>query len=233
MKLSIIIPAYFEEENILPELEEIEKKVRTAHEIIIVYDLDNDPTVKVVEKYIKKNKYRNIFIKKNNVGSNRGVINAVKTGINFARSKVVVVSMADLSDDIDKIDPMYGLIKKGYDIVCASRYMNGGRQIGGPLLKGLFSRFSGLFIYWFGLPTHDPTNAFKMYKKSIFDKIKIESDGGFEYSLEIVVKSFKKGYKITEIPATWRDRTVGKSRFKLLKWLPKYLRWYFYFFRLP
>lgn len=228
MNLSIIIPAYFEGKNIIPELEKIRKKVKTACEIIIVYDLDNDPTIKVVEKYIKKNKSKNIFLKKNNVASNRGVINAIKTGINNSKSKIILISMADLSDDIGKVDKMFELIQKGFDIVCASRYMKGGRQIGGPFLKGLFSRLAGISLFYLGLPTHDPTNAFKMYKRSIFDSINIESDGGFEYSLELVVKAHKKGYKIVEIPATWRDRTAGKSRFKLLKWLPKYLKWYWY-----
>lgn len=228
MNISIIIPVYFEEKNILPELREINKKVKIPYEVIIIYDLDDDPTIGVVESYIKKSKSKNIFLKKNNIGSKRGVINAVKTGINFSKTKIIVVSMADLSDDIGKIDQMYRLIKKGYDIVCASRYMKGGRQIGGPFFKGIFSRLSGVSMHWFGLPTHDPTNAFKMYRKSIFGQIKIESDGGFEYTLEIMVKAHKKGYKIAEIPAIWRDRTQGKSRFKLLKWLPKYLRWYWY-----
>jgi len=231
MNLSIIIPVYFEDKNIISELDEIKKKVKTSYNIIVVYDLDNDPTIKVVEKYIKKSKSKNIFLKKNNIGSKRGVINAIKTGIYCAKTNTIVVSMADLSDDIGKIDKMYQLIEKGFDIVCASRYMKGGQQIGGPFLKGLFSRFSGLSLHWFGLPTHDPTNAFKMYRKSIFDSIKIESDGGFEYSLEVIVKAHKKGFKITEVPATWRDRTAGKSRFKLLKWLPKYIKWYLYIFK--
>ena len=228
MNLSIIIPVYFEEDNILPELEEIKKKVKTSYLIIIVYDLDNDPTIGVVKKYIKKNKYKNILLKKNNVGSKRGVINAIKTGINVTKTNTIVVSMADLSDDIGKIDKMYQLIEKGFDIVCASRYMKGGKQIGGPFFKSLFSRLAGVSLFYLGLPTHDPTNAFKMYRKSIFNRIKIESNGGFEYSLEVIVKAHKNGYKIAEVPATWRDRTTGKSKFKLLKWLPKYLRWYWY-----
>jgi len=230
MKISIIIPAYFEDKSILLELAEIKNKVHTSHEIIIIYDLDNDPTIKVVENFIKRSKSKNIYIIKNNIGSKRGVINAVKTGTHFAKTKIIVVSMADLSDDIGKIDQMYRLIEKGNDIVCASRYMKGGQQIGGPFLKGLFSRLAGTSLFHLGLPTHDPTNAFKMYKKSVFDDIKIESDGGFEYNLEVIVKAYKKGMKIAEVPATWRDRAIGKSKFKLLKWLPKYLKWYWYFF---
>jgi len=227
--LSIIIPVYFEDKNIISELEEIRKKVQISYEIIVVYDLDEDPTFKVVKDHIRKTRSKNIFIKKNNVGSKRGVINAVKTGINYSKTKIVVVSMADLSDDLDKVDKMKKIIDEGYDIVCASRYIRGGRQIGGPFLKGLFSRLAGVSAFYLGLPTHDPTNAFKMFKKSIFNKIKIESDGGFEYNLEIIVKAHRLDYKIAEVPATWKDRTEGKSKFKLLKWLPKYLRWYWYF----
>lgn len=229
MNISIIIPAYFEGKNILPELDEISKKVKTSHEVIVICDLASDPTIKVVQDYIKKTGRKNIFVKKNNVGSKRGVINAIKTGIAFSKALTVVVSMADLSDDIGKIDQMYRTLKNGHDIICASRYMKGGRQIGGPFFKGLFSRLAGLSLYQFGLPTHDPTNSFKMYKKSIFEKIKIKSDGGFEYNLEVIAKAHKLGYRITEVPATWNDRTAGKSRFKLLKWLPKYIKWYRYF----
>ena len=56
----------------------------------------------------------------------------------------------------------------------------------------------------------------------------IESQGGFEYSLEITAKAFSRGCRITEIPSTWSDRSAGESRFKLRQWLPHYLRWYFY-----
>jgi len=67
-----------------------------------------------------------------------------------------------------------------------------------------------------------------MYRKCVLAEIGIESRGEFEIGMEIVVKAFLKGYKITEVPSTWQDRTAGKSRFKLLKWLPRYIRWYLY-----
>ncbi len=223
--LSIIIPVYFEDKNIVRTLAEIEKKVKTPYEILVVYDIESDPTVNTVYKILKVKKF--IRLIKNCVGNGRGVVNAIKSGIEKARGEAIVVVMADLSDDLEKIDQMYRNIKKGDDIVCGSRYMKGGRQIGGPLIKGWLSRLAGLTAYHlFKIPTHDPTNAFKMYRKNIFDKIKIESDGGFEYSLEIIAKAHRLGYTISELPATWRDRTEGRSKFKLIKWLPKYLRWY-------
>ena len=123
---------------------------------------------------------------------------------------------------------MYKLTQQGYDIVAASRYMPGGKKIGGPFIKTFLSKTAGLTLHWFfNLPTHDATNAYKMYKRSIFKDITIQSTGGFEYSLEITLKAFKKGKKITEIPTEWHDDPTGKSNFKLLAWLPKYIKTYF------
>jgi hypothetical protein len=81
------------------------------------------------------------------------------------------------------------------------------------------------------MPTHDATNAFKIYDRAMLDDIHIESRGGFELSLEITVKAFLAGFSISETPATWRDRTAGTSRFRLLKWLPHYLKWFFMAFQ--
>lgn len=225
MKLSIIIPAYYEGKNILPTIKEIKKLVNTDYEIIVICDVKFDPTIEVIKNLKKKN----IYTVLNSIDSMKGPANAVKTGFLMAKGSLVSVVMADLSDDLEKLDKGVNMIDKGYDIVCFSRYMKDGRQIGGPFLKGLMSKIAGLSLFYlFNFPTHDPTNSFKLYKKTVLKKIKIESNAGFDFNLELIVKAHKMGYKIGEIPATWRDRAAGKSRFKLLKWLPKYLKWYWY-----
>ncbi len=227
-KLSIIIPVYHEEKNIIKVLSRIEKSVKTPHETLVVYDTKADPTYAVVRKRNKKG----VFLMQNSTGNGRGVMNAIKTGLKKAQGEAVVITMADLCDDVSQIDVMNRFIEKGYDIVCASRYMKGGKKIGGPLFKTLLSKLAGLTLYYFfHIPTHDATNAFKMYRRKIFAKIQIDSTGGFEYSLEIVLKAHKLGYKIKEIPTVWNDREAGKSNFKLLKWLPNYIRTYFYVFK--
>ena len=227
VKLSIIIPVYREEGNIRKTLERIEKTVKTPHEILLIYHYSTDPTVKVIKEYMRSHKKNTIRLFENNDESKNRVMHSIKLGFAKARGDSVVVLMADLSDDISQIDRMYGLFKSGYDIVCASRYMKGGKKIGGPFLKTFLSRAAGLSLYYFfGIPTHDSTNAFKLYNRKIFKDIKIESTGGFEYSLEIILKAHRQGYKITEIPTTWRDRISGSSNFKLFSWLPNYVIWY-------
>jgi hypothetical protein len=81
------------------------------------------------------------------------------------------------------------------------------------------------------LPTRDPTNNFKLYRKAFLDRVTIESRGGFEVALELTVKAHAMGMRIAEVPAVWTDRTAGSSNFKLVKWLPHYFRWFRMAFR--
>jgi glycosyltransferase involved in cell wall biosynthesis len=228
--LQIIIPVYNEGENISRTLDQIESKISTPHNTLIVYDFDEDNTLPVVNQFIRERNAKNVTLVKNSYG--KGVLNAIRTGFDSTKEGVVLVVMADSSDDLSVVDSMFEKINQGYDIVCGSRYMKGGKQVGGPIVKGLLSRIAGSSLHFITrIPTHDITNSFKMYRKSVLNDIKIESMGGFEIGMEILVKSFIKGYKIVEIPSTWQDRAAGKSKFKLRKWLPGYIRWYLYAIR--
>ncbi len=229
MELSIVVPVYHEQDLILKTIAEIDKKVSTPHELVIVYDTPDDPTFGVVEGFIHANRRKDIRLVRNNIGSGRGALNALKTGLKEALAPAILVTMADLSDDPIEIDKMYDEYKRGAKVVCGSRYMKGGKQIGGPRHKSLMTRAAGLSLYYLRrLPVHDATNNFRLYDKEMLETIVIESTGGFELAMELTVKAHKNGYKVTEVPVTWRDRTEGESNFKLWKWLPLYLKWYFY-----
>jgi hypothetical protein len=144
-----------------------------------------------------------------------------------AAAPVVVVSMVDLSDDYAVLPEMVRRARAGAAVVCASRYMRGGRQLGGPWLKGRLSRLAGVTLHHLAaLPTHDPTNSFKAYRKDFLERTPLESRAGFALALELTVKAHFSGERVEELPATWRDRAAGTSRFRLLAWLPEYLRWY-------
>ena len=135
----------------------------------------------------------------------------------------------DLADDPRTINNMYKLAKQDYDIVCGTRYSKGGKQLGGGLIKTVLSRIAGRMTpILLGIPTSDLTNGFKMYRNSLLDKINIESQGGWEFAMEILIKAHFMGFKITETPSTWTERSSGKSKFKLYKWLPRYIYWYWW-----
>lgn len=223
MKLSIVMPVYNEGTVITRTITKLEPSVRLKHELIIVYDMDSDTTIPPVRNLQKK--YKNIKLLKNKFG--KGALNALKTGLGAAKGEAVCVMMADLTDDPKVVNKMMDKFNQGFDIVAASRYMKGGHQRGGPILKQLLSRGAGLSLHYLaGLPTHDATNSFKIYSKEFLKKTNIESDGGFELGIELTVKGYFNGYKVTEVPTTWTYLSK-ESRFYLKKWLPKYLKWYF------
>jgi glycosyltransferase involved in cell wall biosynthesis len=222
-ELSIVLPVYNEGDAVEPVLRALAAGVSTPHELIVVYDFDEDTTVPVVGRLAGE--IPGLRGLRNDLG--RGVLNAMKAGMAASRGPYVLVSMADGSDEPHIVDRMVALARSGADVVAASRYMPGGRQVGGPLLKRLMSRTAGLTLHWFaGVPTHDPTNNFKLYARAFLDSVTIESTAGFELALELTVKATLAGRRVAEVPTTWRDRTAGQSNFRLRKWLPHYLHWY-------
>ncbi|MBZ5570393.1 MAG: glycosyltransferase [Acidobacteriia bacterium] len=227
--LSIVIPVYNEGANFGKLWKELTHSLRADFVAYVVYDFDEDNTVPVVREIIGGGEVR-LRAVKNQRG--RGVVAAIMTGFDVVPDGPILVVMADLSDDLEQVDRMLALYSQGYHLVAGSRYMRGGRLIGGPFFKQLLSRLAGTSLFWLrGLPTHDATNAFKIYDRAMVRSFVVQSRGGFELNLELTVKAFLAGYRIAEVPSTWRDRTEGQSRFRLWKWLPLYLHWYFHAFR--
>lgn len=220
--LHVVVPVYNEAENFAAFYDSLKQHVRTPYRLVVVYDFDEDSTLPVAKQLASADP--SLVLVKN---SQRGVLGALVTGMRHPEGGAIVVTMADLSDDHTQIDEMFELYRSGYGVVSASRYSKGGRQLGGPFLKRTLSRVAGLSLRWLGgIPTYDPTNNFKLYSKDLIDAVQIESTGGFEVALELTVKARQLGLRIGEVGTTWTDRVAGKSNFKLMKWLPSYLRWY-------
>ena len=221
--LSVVMPVFKEGEAVEPVIRALTADVVTPHEILVVYDFDEDPTIPVIARL--SSELPAVRGLRNDLG--RGVLNAMKAGIASARGEFILITMSDGSDEPQIVDEMVAKARAGADVVAASRYMRGGHQIGGPPLKRLMSRTAGLTLHWFaGVPTHDPTNNFKLYSRRYLDTVTIDSTAGFELALELTVKATLDHRRVDEVPTTWRDRTAGESNFKLRKWLPHYLDWY-------
>jgi glycosyltransferase involved in cell wall biosynthesis len=220
---SLVVPVFNEAENIVPFLRDVAAKVREPHEILLVYDFPEDTTLPAVAALGPP--CPNVRLIHNTLG--RGVLNALKAGFQASRGDVVVVMMADRSDEPADVAAMTRLVREGMDVVAGSRYCRGGRQEGGPLLKRTLSRLAGVSLHYLaGLPVRDATNNFRAYSRRVVEEIPIEGTSSFALALELTVKAHGRGWRLSEVPTVWRDRTAGQSRFRLWAWLPHYLRWY-------
>ena len=228
-ELTIVIPVYNEGAGFEKLWHELTTQLQCPFRALIVFDFDEDDTVPAVQAVIARGEHR-LFLVKNSI--RRGVVGALLSGFLQVERGPILVVMGDLSDDLAQVGRMLELYSQGYHLVAGSRYMKGGRIVNGPFIKQGLSRLAGVSLCWLrGISTHDATNAFKIYDAAMLRQFSLESQHGFELNLEITVKAFLAGYHIAEVPSVWRDRTQGKSKFRLWAWLPHYQRWYFYAFR--
>jgi dolichol-phosphate mannosyltransferase len=222
-RVSVVVPAYNESEHIIPVLDRLFESVRLPCEVLVVVDSEDDDTIPVVAEYSLKEPRIQCLV--NTYG--RGPANAIRFGIDAAAAPVAVVTMADGCDDPRQIDELTRLVDRGVAVAAASRYMPGGQQVGGPVLKGMLSKLAGRSLRVFThIGTRDPTNSFKAYSTDFVHAVGIDSRGGFEIGIELTAKAKRLRVPVAEIPTIWLDRQAGMSNFKVAKWIPGYLRWY-------
>jgi dolichol-phosphate mannosyltransferase len=222
-RVSVVVPAYNEGSHIVPVLDRIFESVRLQCEVLVVVDAPDDSTVPVVTAYSEKEPRLHCLI--NTYG--RGPANAIRFGIDAAAAPVAVVTMADGCDDPRQIDDLARLVDRGVAVAAASRYMPGGQQVGGPLLKGMLSKAAGRSLAMLArIGTRDATNSFKAYSTDFVHEVGIDSRAGFEIGIELTAKARRLRMPVAEIPTIWLDRQAGVSNFKVAQWIPGYLRWY-------
>ena len=219
----IIIPVYNEGDNIIKLIQYLLNSSKKFSNIYICFDFDNDSSVIA----IKNSKYannKNIILLKN---LHSGPCEAVKTGFYHSKSKVVVMYPADDFQNGLLLDKMYEYFLNGYDVICPSRFMKGGIMKNCPLLKSILVRIASFTLYYFArIKTKDPTNGFRMFSRKLLNNVSIQSNEGFAYSIELLVKAKHLNLNITEVPSIWIEREYRKSSFKIIKWSKSYIKWY-------
>jgi glycosyltransferase involved in cell wall biosynthesis len=227
-RIDLVIPVYNEGANILSTLGALARDVRTPLRVLICYDRDDDDTLPAVRNRPDVHAGLDVVFIRNR---GRGAHGAVMAGFAASTAPIVVAYPADDDFNAGILDGMAALVDDGCDVVCASRFMPGGTMQGAPWLKAVLVRSAAFLLHRVAaLPTKDATSGFRMFSRRVIDEIEIESDQGFCYSIEMLVKAHRLGWRIAEVPALWHERQHGASRFKVIKWLPAYLRWFRYAF---
>lgn len=210
-ELSVIIPARNEEQNIGRAIEEVNSALAKVpdFEIIAVDDCSTDGTGAILDRMAGKSVRVIHRIKEPGFG------NALRVGFSAAKGKYVVSFMGDLSDEPKDLVKMLEKARAGYDVVIGSRFVHGSRIVGYPTAKLIANRlFNGLLAFLLGVPYLDLTNAFKMYRRELVEKMKIES-GDFDITVEMPVKALKMGARVAEVPVNWYGRKSGSPKWKL------------------
>ncbi|MDF5709100.1 MAG: glycosyltransferase [Nostoc sp. S4] len=221
--LSIVIPAYNEEDCIVQTVQiisQVLEKEKIDYEILVVNDNSKDSTEKLLQQLnLENSKLRYI----NNYYHN-GFGFAVRCGLENFIGDAVAIVMADSSDAPEDIVSYYHKLQEGYDCVFGSRFIKRGKVIDYPSHKLIVNRLANLFIkILFGLKFNDTTNAFKIYHKDVIQGISPLVSHHFNLTVEMPLKAIVRGYSYATIPITWRNRTTGVSKLKLKEMGSRYL----------
>jgi dolichol-phosphate mannosyltransferase len=216
MKLSIVIPAYNEEESITETIDQIEEafsQVSIDHEILVVNDNSKDNTAQVLEELSRKYPAVKYVT---NLGPN-GFGYAVRYGLERYSGDCVAVMMADLSDSpYDLIRYYTTMLEGNYDCVFGSRFMKGGKVVDYPFVKKVINRIANLIIrVVMRIKYNDTTNAFKLYKREVIEGVKPILSPHFNLTIELPLKAIIRGYSYAVVPNSWTNRKYGVSKLKI------------------
>ena len=214
-KLSVIIPAKDEAENITLCIDEIRcalNKEDIDHEILVIDDGSTDQTYEIVSK-ISRTTYSVKCIK--NLGDN-GFGRAIRLGLNHFKGDAVAIMMADRSDSPQDLIQYWNTLKEGYECVFGSRFISGSHIYDYPKMKLLVNRLVNTMIrIAFRIESNDITNAFKIYRKEVIQGCQPLISPHFNLTVEIPLKAIIRGFSWKVVPISWRNRTKGVAKLKL------------------
>lgn len=230
MKIAFIIPFHNEENNVIPMIEQVARfcrKKKWNAELIPVDDQSTDNTAKHLKYLEKKYKYIHpIFRKKTDHIKGNTMGSALIEGTKKSKADYIIWTMGDLADKPETYSAIVEKLLDGYDLVFGSRYMPGGSRGNLDPLKAFFSSWGTILSrFLFGIPVHDITNAFRGFRKEIFESLKLDSIG-FSISPEFAIKAYLAGFRLTEVPTIYTSRIEGISSFKLYNMTINYLKLY-------
>lgn len=223
MKLSIVIPARNESDNIgstLDNLRRVLVREEIPYEIILVDDGSTDATASEV---LECSRIDPNVVLVANTGLN-GFGRAIRCGLDRFTGDAVIIYMADASDSPEEVVKYYRILRDEADCAFGSRWIKGGSVSDYPLLKRIVNRLSNTFVrLLFGMRYNDITNAFKGYRKYVIDGCRPLLSPHFNLTVEIPLKAIVRGYSYAVIPITWKNRKLGQSRLKIQEMGSRYL----------
>ena len=214
MKKLVIIPTYNERENI----EKIVRKIFSlpgGYHLLIVDDGSPDGTGGIVKSLMKEFSDRLYILERT---GKLGLGTAYITGFKWAlqhKYEYIFEMDADFSHDPDDLDRLFEACANGADMSIGSRYTKGGKVVNWPWDRIFISKGGALYtriITW--LPVHDPTAGFVCYRSHVLSRVPLDKVHfvGYAFQIEMKYRIWRLGFKIKEVPITFRDRNEGVSK---------------------
>jgi len=210
----VIIPTYNEKENVERMLRKVFSLQRTFH-VLVVDDGSPDGTAEIVKAL--QQEYAGKLHLMERIGK-QGLGTAYLAGFRWAldRDYEFIFEMdCDFSHNPDDLVRLLEACQNGADVSVGSRYVNGGKVENWPMGRILMSYFASVYvriILWINIK--DTTAGFKCYNRKVLETIDLKGIRfvGYAFQIEMKYRAIKSGFKVIEVPITFIDRQLGKSK---------------------
>ena len=208
----VIIPTYNEADN-LPRLLPTVLKLGDHFNVLVVDDGSPDGSAKLV-KEMQKTEPRIHLIER---PGKMGLGTAYVAGFRFAIANgfdFVFEMDADFSHDPAELPRLLEKAEE-YDLVIGSRYIQGVNVVNWPMKRLLLSYFANIYTRVItGMPVHDATGGYKCFRRKVLESIDLDliHSSGYSFQIEMNFKTWRKGFRICEIPIVFVDRRIGVSK---------------------
>ncbi|HEX9653115.1 MAG TPA: polyprenol monophosphomannose synthase, partial [bacterium] len=212
-KSLVIVPTYNEAENIKKVLKAIINLNIPNLNVLVVDDNSPDGTAKIVQEIAEHDPRVRLIQRAGKMGLGTAYVAGFKYALNEEFDFIFEMD-ADLSHDPKEIPRFLEKIEE-FDLVIGSRYATGVNVINWPLSRLLISLAANTYTRVITrLPVHDCTSGFKCFRREVLESINLDkiSSDGYSFQIEMTCKTWRRGFKICEIPIIFVDRTKGDSK---------------------
>ena len=211
----VLIPTYNEAANILIVLESV-LSLKEEISIIVIDDNSSDGTADLVKSVQERLPERiTIIEREGKLGLGTAYLTGFKRALELGFDYICEMD-ADLSHNPDDLPLLIAPIRNGEaDVAVGSRYINGVRVMNWPLSRLILSYGAGIYTRAITqLPVHDVTAGFKCYHRTVLETLDLSrvKSNGYSFQIEMKYKAWRKGFRLTEVPIIFTERTEGQSK---------------------
>tara|TARA_Y100000590_G_scaffold366877_1_gene426513 strand:+ start:3384 stop:4100 length:717 start_codon:yes stop_codon:yes gene_type:complete len=212
VKTVIVIPTFNERKNIREVLSTL-FRLDPKFDILVVDDNSPDGTADIVKELQGVYPNLNLLSRKEKEGLGSAYVAGFKHALKSGYEAIVQMD-ADMSHDPKEVVSLVSELKES-DMAIGSRYISGVNVVNWPIQRLIISYVANIYTRLVtGLPVKDATGGFKAWRREVLEAIDLDHvrSQGYSFQIEMSYRAWLKGFRITEIPIIFVDRTVGESK---------------------
>ncbi|GIH67274.1 MULTISPECIES: polyprenol monophosphomannose synthase [Microbispora] len=212
-RVLVIVPTYNERENLPLITRRLREALPDVH-LLVADDNSPDGTGRIADELAEADDHVHVLHRTSKQGLGAAYIAGFRWGL--AEGYDVLVEMdADGSHQPEELHKLLDAVTDGADLSIGSRWVPGGRTVNWPFSRELLSRGANTYVRLvLGIPVRDATAGFRAYRAATLEKIGLDDveSQGYCFQVDLTLRTVRQGLRVTEIPITFVERTVGSSK---------------------